>query len=171
MEREFVPALGCWPAADLHFVRPMHDHCLGSGGSLNRRRRRAHLRWAERIVANSCRLYLTRPRTTQDAHELLAIARSLLQLSLVFLFDAWRISGPGHLRGVWPADLVLTAVEDDGAIVRVWGQVVWRRTVDGVDQDRPETFRMDWRLPRPVPRYRRLPGPVVALGVSEHRTA
>jgi len=149
----------------------MHSHCLLSGDLLTSRRRRTHIRWAERLVANSCRLYLTRPRKPDDAHELLAIANSLLQLSLVFLLDAWRIAGPGHLGGVWPFDVRLTTVEEDGSLLKVWGVVVWRRTVRGVEQDRPETFRMDWRLPRPMPRYRRLPSPVLVLGVSEHRTA
>ena len=77
----------------------MHHHMPWTGDLLKNRRRRTRIRWAERIVANSCRLYLTRPRQAYDADELLGIAKSVLQLSLVFLLDAWRLVGRATFVG------------------------------------------------------------------------
>lgn len=126
------------------------------------RLRKKRLRPAERMLAEFCRLYLTRPRDGDDAAELEELARSMVSLSLSILLREWTQVGPGRLRPWWVKELRIVEITEQPHDLRVTGTVEWSRMSDGKERVEEEAFGLVCAVPD---RYRGDPHvrPVVLL--------
>ncbi len=129
------------------------------------RLRKKFLREAERLVADACRIYATRPRDDARAAQIEELSRSLLSLSLVFTFDQWAQHGPSRLRQMSVSDVRVESVEEAPARIRVAGSIRWSRRHAGEETQVAERFMIDCPLPslRKTPKSVR---PTIVLGVA-----
>jgi hypothetical protein len=134
------------------------------------RLRKKRLRPAERMLAECCRLYLTRPRGDADEAELEEVARSMITLGLVTVLHEWTRVGPGRLRPYCVKDVRIDEITDHGNDLRATGVVEWSRTSGDAERVEEEAFG----LVCPVPdRYRTAPSarPVVLLARGDSSAA
>ena len=107
--------------------------------------RRKRVRELERLVAESCRLYATRPTRGREPDNYEPIARSFLMLNIWMAADQASRFGP--LCSYWARAVAVNAVNDETAgIVDAQGVVTWSRTVEGVEQDTEAPFTLSCRI-------------------------
>jgi hypothetical protein len=127
--------------------------------------RKKYLREAERLVADACRIYATRPRGDDGEAWIEKISRSLLSLSLVLTFDQWAQHGASRLRQMSVVDVSIESVDEPPARVVIAGSIVWSRRHAGQETEVTERFRIDC----PVPSLRKTPKsvrPTIVLGIT-----
>jgi hypothetical protein len=137
---------------------------------MTKRARKKRLRPAERLLAECCRLYLTRPRGAPDEAELEGTARSMITLGLVTLLYEWTQVGPGRLRPYWVKDVRLVQIAEHHIDLHATGVIEWSRGSGDAERVEEESFG----LVCPVPdRYRTAPSvrPVVLLAKGDASAA
>jgi hypothetical protein len=134
------------------------------------RLRKKRIRPAERMLAEFCRLYLTRPRGGEDEADLEELARSMVSLSLSLLLREWTQVGPGRLRPYWVKDLRIQEMSEQPHDLRVTGVVEWSRASGGNELVEEESFGLVCAVPD---RYRGDPHvrPVVLLARGDSSDA
>lgn len=133
---------------------------------MNARIRKKYLRSAERLFANACRLYKTRPRGQDVDVKIQEIADGLLSLNLMFTFNEWSRVGPSRLRQMAVMDVKVDTVEDLEGKVVLAGSVRWSRRHAGKETELTERFRIEC----PVPSLRKIPKwvrPTIVLQVAD----
>ena len=137
---------------------------------MNARIRKKYLRSAERLFADACRLYTTRPRGDWVDAKIQEIADSLLSLNLMFTFNEWSRVGPARLRQMAVLDVKVDMVEDLDRRIVLAGSVRWSRRHAGQETELTERFRIEC----PVPSLRKTPKwvrPTIVLQVADGSAA
>ena len=132
---------------------------------MNARIRKKFLRATERLVANACRLYASRPRGGRTDTQFEELARGLLSMSLVLTLDQWTQQGPSRLREMAVLDVDVEQVEESAARLVLAGSITWTPRREGREGDFRERFRVDC----PVPSLRKTPKsvkPTIVIGVQ-----
>lgn len=114
---------------------------------MTKRARFKRLRPAERLLADGCRLYLTRPRGDPDEARLEDLARTLVAMNLTLVMDQWRLVGPGHLRPYWVQDVQVLSVAELPTSLHAAGIVRWSRASNGQELVREDRFRLQCPVP------------------------
>ena len=137
---------------------------------MNARIRKKYLRSAERLFAEACRLYKTRPRVESVDAKIRELADSLLSLNLMITFHEWSRHGPSRLRQMSVLDVRVDTVEDHEGRVVLGGSVRWSRRHAGKKTELTERFRIECAVPslRKTPKSVR---PTVVLQVSDGSAA
>jgi len=137
---------------------------------MNARIRKKYLRSAERLFAEACRLYKTRPRGDLVDARIQELADSLLSLNLMFTFHEWSRHGPSRLRQMSVLDVKVETVEEHEGHVALGGSVRWSRRHAGKETELTERFRIECAIPslRKTPKWVR---PTVVLQVADGSAA
>jgi hypothetical protein len=133
---------------------------------MNARLRKKYLRNAERLFAEACRLYKTRPRGESVDGKIQELADSILSLNLMLTFHSWSRHGPSHLRQMSVLDVKVDTVEEHEEHVVLGGSVRWSRRHAGKETELTERFRIECAVPSPrkTPKWVR---PAIVLKVSD----
>jgi len=133
---------------------------------VNARIRKKFLRSAERLFADACRLYATRPRGHEGDAKIEDLSTSLLSAYLMLTFHQWSQHGPSRLRQMSVLDVKVEHIDHTADGIVLSGAVRWSRRQAGQATDLTERFWIDC----PVPSLRKTPRsvrPTIALRVAD----
>jgi hypothetical protein len=137
---------------------------------MNARIRKKFLRSAERLFADACRLYATRPRGDEVDTKIEELSNSLLSLNLMLTFHQWSRHGPSRLRQMSVLDVKVEHIDHTADGIVLSGAVRWSRRHAGQETELTERFRIDC----PVPSLRKTPRsvrPTIVLQVADGSAA